>query len=395
MLGGKLAAVVFTSLMGLVLYGLLRSAGVRYPSLWSLAALLSSHPFLFRMSLLRVQSLSLAVLLLIFLFCMKRKYLLLYIFSVIFVWLYDAFPLLLFISGIFIVSGWLIDRSPDMKVFYMTLLGILTGMVINPYFPDNITSFIYNISRTFLENPSGIRLGGEWYPYKTWDFVNNSLPVFLILPLTILFLPLVKKITREEYASLCLNLLFFVMTLKSRRFIEYWPVFAFLSASLIIGRRVSGRYVLVGFLLLLPLMNINIREAVNENRSYTDPVRYENSAKWLEKHTSPGDIVFNADWDDFPFLFFYNHKNYYIVGLDPMYLYSYDKDKSELYKKITKGKVSNPGRLIQEEFNSKYVFLDKGHKNFYKKLIKDPYADKVFEDTGGYVFEISTEEPES
>lgn len=392
MLGGKIAAVTFASVMGLALYSLLNSAGVRYPSLWSLAAILSSHTFLFRMSLLRVQSLSLALLLLIFLFMMKRKYMLVYFVSILFVWLYDGFPLLIVFSFVFFISGWLVDKKLDMKMLYVPLLGIATGLLVNPYFPENIMSFIYNIERTLFESPSGIKLGHEWYPYKTWYLVKNSMPVFVIFPLTLLFLPLVKKITREEYAAFCLNLVFFILTLKSRRFIEYWPVFAFLSASLIIGRRVRGRYVVVGFLLFLPLMNINIRAAVEENKSYHDPVRYEGASKWFDKNTSQGDIVFNADWDDFPFLFFYNHKNYYIVGLDPMYLYTYDSDKSELYRQVTRGKKDDPAGIIMEEFNSRYVFLDKGHKALYKKLKKDPMAQKVFSDKGGYIFRLLPEE---
>ncbi|MBI4826445.1 MAG: hypothetical protein HY807_08495 [Nitrospirae bacterium] len=394
MIGGKYATVLFASFMGLALYILLNSAGVRLPSLWSFAAIMSSHPFLFRMSLLRVQSLSLAALLLIFLFCMKRQYLMIYISSVIFVWLYDAFPLLIIFSLVFILSGWLVEKRPDIKIFHMTLLGIVTGLVVNPYFPGNVTSIIYNISRTFLENPSGIQLGSEWKPYQTWDFVRNSLPVFLVFPLTILFLPLVKKIKREEYASVCLSLLFLFMTLKSRRFVEYWPVFAFLSASLVVGRRVSWQFILAGFILLLPLMNFNFKEAVSESSTSTSPESYLGSAKWLEKNTSAGDIVFNADWDDFPFLFYYNAKNYYIVGLDPMYLYSYDKDKSALYRKITKGQKDETGKLIMEEFNSRYVFLDRDHDSLYERLSEDPLAKKVFEDSGGYVFKLSPEKDE-
>lgn len=394
MLGGKYAAVLFASLMGVALYILLNSAGVGFPSLWSFAAILSSHPFLYRMSLLRVQSLSLALLLLIFLFCMKRRYLLLYISSVIFVWMYDAFPLLIIFSLVFIVSGWLIEKRPDMKILYMTILGIVTGLVINPYFPGNVTSIIYNVSRTFLENPSGIKLGNEWQPYQSWDFVKNALPAFLVFPLTILFLPVIKKITREEYASVCLSLLFFFMTLKSRRFVEYWPVFAFLSASLVVGRRISWKFIIAGFILLLPLMNYNLKEAVRENNTSTNPESYIGSATWLKNNTSAGDVVFNSDWDDFPFLFFYNDKNYYIVGLDPMYLYSYDKDKSDIYRKVTRGQRKDPGSLIVEEFNSRYVFLDKDHDSLYKRLKEDPIAKKVFEDSGGYVFKLSPKDNE-
>ena len=44
------------------------------------------------------------------------------------------------------------------------------------------------------------------------------------------------------------------------------------------------------------------------------------------KKQLPGDIVFNIHWDNFPFLFFWNQKNYYINGMDPIFEYTFDKN---------------------------------------------------------------------
>jgi hypothetical protein len=291
-------------------------------------------------------------------------------------------------AGFFVLSGWIVEGKPDLKLLSVTLLGIGTGLILNPYFPEIITSLYYNASRSLFLKASGVQLGVEWSPYDTWSLLKNSLPTFIVFFITILSLPFIKNLKTEEYVSLCMNIVFFILTLKSRRFIEYWPVFAFLSAALIVGRRASTIPLIVGILLLSVLSVFNIKYAVSEIRSSINPERYEGSAKWLIDNTHPAEVVFNADWDDFPFLFFYNHHNYYIVGLDPMYLYTFNQDKSRLYKKITRGKMSKPAQIINREFGARFIFLDRGHRSFRRRLRADPYAEKVYEDRGGFVFEI-------
>lgn len=392
LVGGKVATVSFASFAGLALYFLLKSTRVQLPALWTVAALLSSHPFLFRMSLLRVQSISLAMLLLVFLFCSRKKYLLLFFTSILYVWLYDAYPLLLIMAIIFPLCDQLTGKRPDHKILIAILLGILAGMLINPYFPENITSIIYNASRSLFLSVPDMQLGGEWNQFKTWDFFKNSLPAFIMFFSSIIWLALHNKVSTDELAAVILNLLFLVLTLKSRRFVEYWPIFAFLSAALLMGRHLSKKQIIYCLLILSPLYFSNAKKAASEIEDSLDPKLYKGAALWLEKNSNPGEIIFHADWDDFPLLFFYNHHNYYVVGLDPMYLYTHDKEKSKLYKAITRGTIDNPAKQIQEEFGAKYIFLDRReHKGFFKRLKKDPYAKKVYEDDGAYVFLVLQE----
>jgi len=386
--GGKIAALFFSILPSLAMYLLFQYSGIRFPSVWVISALLSSQPFLYRVSLLRVHTLSLAFLIIILLCHVKRKNLLILVVSILFVWLYDAFPLILLISGVYTFSVWIIDRRLEWRPMLFTSISIIIALVINPYFPENITSFFYNIYRTlFLKTPD-IQLGIEWKPYDTWSLLTNSLPVFIVFLVGILSIPLSKRLSPEAYASLIISIVFLLLTMKSRRFIEYWPPFVFISTALIVGKNLKARYLVVTGLLLLPLLWYNLKETKMEIKKSINPKTYERAASWLEEHTSEGEIVFNADWDDFPFLFFYNHKNYYIVGLDPMYMYSYDKELYLLYKSITRGKIEQPAKIIKEKFHSRFVFLDRVHLSFYKQLINDPYAKKVYEDRNSIVFEL-------
>jgi hypothetical protein len=385
---GKIAVALFATIAGTVFYIVINRLGVRCPAMWTVVAMLSSHAFLYRISLLRVQSLALAFLLASFLLLTKGKNIALFLLSVAFVWLYDAFPLFIAMAMAFGMACWLTERRSDLTPLFICLIGILTGLVINPYFPENIQSFLYNMSRTIFFNITEVDLGVEWAPYSTWNLIRSSIPAFILLFITILYLPFRKALRVDEYASLILNLLYLILAFKSRRFIEYWPVFSVLSASLIIGRRISWKVMTAGMIVLMPFLFLNVKNATTEVRSSVNPRAYEGASLWLKANSNDKDIVFNADWDDFPFLFFYNTKNRYIVGLDPMYMYTFDRDKYRIYKAITEGRVVNPGRLIRKEFNARYVFLDRTHDELYRTLEHDPVVKKVYEDRGALVFEV-------
>lgn len=387
--GGQIATLVFFLIAGCSLYLVLEKSGVRVPILWSLAGLFSSYHFLYRMSLLRVQSIALALLLLIFLLSAEKKYRWIYFLSIIFVWLYDGFPLLIAITLFFCLARWLVEGKADWKLFGTSILGILSAMVVNPYFPKNFTSLVYNASRSLFKNAPGISLGSEWNPYDTWDLLTISAPAFIFFFMTIIYQSFAKKRKTDELAALLLNILCLVLVLKSRRFIEYWPVFATLNAALLIGRRVSRIVIVIGFILISPLLIANISDTYNDLKGAKDPTKFKGAAQWLTENTSPGDIVFNSDWDDFPFLFFYNQSNYYIVGLDPMYMYTYDSGKSSLYRSITRGKFKEPASTIREVFGSHYIFVDNNHDSFCEVLDADTLATLVFKDRGGYVYQIA------
>ncbi len=388
MVSGKVAAAFFMSVGATVLYVLLRRANVPYSFILSVVAFLSSSAFLFRLEMLRIQSLSLAFLLVIFLLHYEKRYRLIFLFSLLFVYLYDAFPLVLMISVVFMFSEFVVERKINYKYIFYSSAGVLTGLILNPYFPKNITSFFFNIYRTLFLKVEGIKLGSEWYPYSSWALIENMLVAFTVFIVLILFLPFIKNIKREEFAALILAIVFLIFTMKSRRFIEYSPAFIMLASSLIIVRRIDKKILFASLLVLLPLGIFNFYRASEDIRQAPNPERYEGSALWLLDNSNEGNIVFNADWDDFPFLFFYNHKNYYIVGLDPMYMYKYNPELYRLYQRITKGKVLRPGKVIKDKFKASYIFVDRKHKRFIRQLKMDINVKKVYQDWWGIVYKI-------
>jgi len=94
-IGAKWAAVVFAALAFLCVWYLFDRQKISAAPVWALALLGISDAFLYRMSITRAQSLSLGVLALGLAWMLEGKYKHLAILSFVYVWMYDAFPLML------------------------------------------------------------------------------------------------------------------------------------------------------------------------------------------------------------------------------------------------------------------------------------------------------------
>ncbi len=111
-LGAKWAAVTFASLAFFTIWWLLRGQRVPFAFLWSLGLLAVSEAFLYRMSIPRAQSLSLAFLVLGLHWCLTRKYQRLAPLAFLYVWMYDAFPLIIAMAALYALAVGLLEQAP-------------------------------------------------------------------------------------------------------------------------------------------------------------------------------------------------------------------------------------------------------------------------------------------
>lgn len=439
--GAKWTAVVFPTIAICCAYGLLtislpatlKKGGWLnvWPFLWAALVLVSSHSFLYRMSMPRIQSISLACLLATMYFMLKRKYLLLAILSFFFVWLYDAFIFTFIIALCFFASRCIMKKEWDFRLLIYCIAGLAIGIVANPYFPHNISSYIFNLTRTTA--PAGVMsVGSEWKPYSTWFFATDSGATFIVL-FGAIIVSLIRgtRLKDDTLGLLFFSLLLLIMFLKSRRWVEYWPPFAVILAAFLMRdvfehgilksethkavskwQRATSRTVrstqsaapiaqsatrnlrlTVVIVLVMLLAFFLPRNFINARKDIKDTKRsdfYKGAALWLKEHTEPKSVVFNTDWDDFPFLFFYNSENYYIVGLAPDYMYYFDPELYIKWKNITRGKIKNPSTPILETFGTRYVITDNGHKSFIKNAKKDKRFRKEYQDSFCTVFSINS-----
>ena len=142
------------------------------PALWALALFAISEAFLYRMSMPRAQSGSLLILVLGLHWLLNGRYRLLLPLGFLYVWFYNAFPLLLVMAAVYIIATWLLERRIAWQAFVYPAVGIGLGLLINPYFPQNVTFIAGHLLPKVGE--SATHVGNEWTPYRTWTIVENS-----------------------------------------------------------------------------------------------------------------------------------------------------------------------------------------------------------------------------
>lgn len=416
--GAKLASVFYASLAFLSVWWLLRNQKIPYAWLWALGLFAISEAFLYRMNMPRAQSLSLIFLVLGMNFLLLKKYKYLMPLSFLFVWTYDGYPLILVLSGVYVISVWLIERKLTFEPILYTGAGVLLGLLINPYFPHNIIFSIRHILPK-LNEATSLRVGNEWYPYDTNQLLTNS-PLALVAFLSgVLALGLQnRRIDARTFFLLLLTFIFGFMLFQSRRFIEYFPAFAliftaFAWTSLItekkvekgelmplsdkknpedsrIYKRFSRVWLPINILSLAILVGswISINGTQANLRDSKPADRYAQAALWLEENTSRGERIFQTDWDDFPRLFIHNTWNTYLVGLDPTYFQIKEPELFDLWVDITQGKEKNPSKLIRNSFASNYVFTDLKHNKFIDRADEDQGLVEVYRDEDAIIYHV-------
>ncbi len=407
--GAKWAAVFFAALAFLALWNLLKNQRVPHAALWALGSLAVSEAFLFRMSITRAQSLSLAVLMLAMDWLLRRKYTRLGFLAFAYVWLYDAFPLLLVCAGLFVLAGWLTERRLDLRPLAAAGIGTLLGLVVNPYFPHNLVFAVLHILPK-LTGGTQVSVGNEWFPYDTGQILGNSPLALAAFAGGVLALGLSgKRMDLRTAFSLGLAFLFGFMLFQSRRFIEYFPAFALVFAAFAFAplfeaqeqdeppaapraglkpallRRLPALALLA---VLLPGMLTTFLATRASLRNSMPYGTYAAASAWLRGNTPAGERVFQTDWDDFPRLFFYNTHNTYLIGLDPTYMQLYNASLYDRWVDVTRGRVPAPSTAILNEFGARYVLTDLKHTGFLKQAAQDPALVEVYRDAEAVIFKV-------
>lgn len=390
-LGLTLGAKIFTILMGAVcftvFYWFLYKNKIRYPLFFSLFYLFSAETLMYRFMLPRQMPLLITFLILTLYFLQKRRYIALGIVSYIYVLIHSGFVIQLFLISAYFVIDRVFSKKFDYKLIFYGFIGSVLGIILNPYFPGNI-SLLY--TQIFEVNLLSNLFNVEWKPWSIIEFVkfNFSVAIFFVFSLFVLVRN--KKINKNQAFFLVSSLLFLVLTITSRRMQEYLIPFSLLMLVFFLKDymkkvEISKQLKISTIILLLVLAGFNynlLRQDIKNNSFFSN---YDNCISFMNSEIPEGSRIFNNAYA-FSYLFFNNDNLRYSHGIDLTYSYLHDKEKFERYMKILQGELKEEKDYIVEDYNPDYLFVGKikqdvqlfnyiiSHGENYKVLFEDDWC---------------------
>jgi len=420
-LGAKISAVIFASGAVFSCYWLIVRYRIRYSLIWLIALLGCSAPFLYRISMAKAPPFAIIFLIVGIHLLFSKRYWPLLPLAFVFTLTYDMFVLLILVAAIWTaVVAWLEHRF-EWRPLVWVLCGCALGLVINPYFPRNVYLLIEHLRIKVTASNFTTKVGGEWYPYDSWEFLGNSLVACVAMLVGYLaFEPSERQRAHQPLFFLVFSTALMIMTARWKRIAEYWPPFAVLFAAFalqpwLLGARSSFtrlstdildelqpfldrspakrddaedfatiRRIIISIVVVVFLgvvLFFNLRATIKDIAGSDPHDHYRAGAEWMRANVPPQEMIFNTDWDDFPRLFYFDPTHRYVTGLDPTYLYDRNEKLSRLYDRITLGDDEDPGPLIRDRFGARYVFTDNSHNDFFDNAKESGWFEVVYEDS--------------
>ncbi len=405
-LGAKASALVYGVAAILACYALILRYRAPWPLVWLVALLASSAHFLQRMTNPRAMSVTIVTLVVAIVLLESKRYVWVGLLGVPLVWMYSLFPLLLVLAVAWTFGDWWQSRRFDWRPIAFATAGLVAGLIVNPYFPENLV-LLAEHAQMKVSGEELVAVGAEWYPLTSWAIVQYA-GVALAAQVGgwLLIRPEDREASARTIALLLFSTFLGLLAFKARRFFEYWPPFAVIFLASAIGPWINraratewpaawkaaayGATAAVT-LSVVGVLFLTVHQATQIDAPIDDPTVYAGVSRWLAVNTPESSLVFNADWDDFPMIFFYDTHNAYVSGLDPTYLLYANRDAAIDYDRICAGEIQAPGETIVSRFGARYVVSakDAEHEMFLRRARSDRTMRAVFEDDNAVVFEIA------
>lgn len=416
----KLGHLALLIVLSCLLVYCLRAWRLPYAA-WAVLFLYTISPFIFRINLIKATPLALILWLGIVMALLKTRYRLAGFLTALYTWAHGGFILALVASIVVWLAG-SISKSyqekrlilADPRGIWWVLGGMILGFMVNPYFPNNV-GFIWEqfVQIGVINYRDIISVGAEWYPYKPQDLLSATSILAMGIALAIL-LSVKHWRTYVKEPKIIVWLLFSAMwlvaTLRSRRYVEYLvPSIWLWMCYILLPYIQSGEWrrplqalklhlgklyipLVCYFAFAVPFGSVQSLIGTYQDFAKAQSVHtFAPASNYIRTHAQSGSIVFHTDWDDFPVLYFHNPESYYIVGLDPTFMYLYDRNLYQQWRDIADGQIREQvADTIYNDFKAEYVFIDRRSKNQLLNafLYRDPRVRLEFEDVNTRVYHI-------
>lgn len=426
------AVIAFLTLMGF--WWAIKRLKIKYSALWVLMFMVSAPDVLYRLTMTRPHNLSLGLAILTLSFGLAGGAWPLFFISAAGAFLHLALVWLPILIILMVSAVRKIQKlAIEWKKIFAVIGGAIAGLLIRPHLLGALKLFYIQVIQLSLVKMRGIPLmfGRELKPSDALGFMRQILPVLLLVVIAaIVFIKIKKKLPAENradwavkiYSALSLTLIFtLIAQFMMRRSYDLMNGFGIFTLALVVTvcfislenrKKIESaviikirNYILSAMIIIIGLFSANSVPLYYQYMSQAwSPTYLKDVSEWLKTNTRPGDIIFNSRWDYFGGLFFWNQQNYYINGMDPMFMYAYSEPlyweshfiAADLGHEITCPKI----RCVQAEtiltrevlvkdFRSSYVMLRHiQNPKLYFYWVQNEKYQTVFDNKKEAVFKI-------
>lgn len=390
-LGIKLFAIVSASLIGVILFYVLKKLDIKYSFFWTIGffSFIGLSSFL-RLFLSRPFVLSPLIILLLLLAIHKRKYIWVFILSFIpLFWHTATFFVPLLVGGLYFVCYGFYYRKFLWKelgiVFGGVLFSVIVATVIDPGFYISIRDNLFSVLFGVIDSSAtklNISVGMEVYPKNFFDLFNSNIllcSMFIVSMVfyVITFLKDIKKSVLFDYQTKnkkIIIMVFFALSSVfiaaipniSGRFADFFIFFGWVFVVLVVNdifsyveftnkdiKKYTGYSLLFCLLYFFSNSALQIHGSLSSSGSRPDD--FAQVGNYLAKNLKKGEIVYDVNWSFFPQLYYYAPEQNYVIGLEPKLTYLYSPRLYWLWQNIANGYVCEVEKCpeIEKESNTK------------------------------------------
>jgi len=435
----KALAVILATLFFIMFCWFLKQTGIRYRFFY-LIILLTTGPFIFRINLAKAGSLALILLFMGIHSLWQKKYTRLFTITFLYVWTHAGWMSMGMVYFVWFVANFITMRLNDSehaflrmstkcirilmsdRALWAIVLGMFFGVVFNPYFPNNIMFYWQQAIQIGLVNyQSVINVGAEWYPFPISKLAIELMGILIVCASALGAFTLhclfakpkklshhINMLTTRVLHMTMLSGLWFALTIKSARYVEYLAPSAILAGALLIEllmqmgawetikkytREHYHMYCACACALGIFYLGLSWSEASTLKKPLSGTLpwnRLKESSAYLAANTPKNRLIFHTNWSDAPLLFFHNTHNRYMAGLDPTFFYLANPNLYRRYTDISRGGIHRPAEAIYRAFNTQYMLITLPQDwNLNYQLKKEPRVQALFHDDESIVYRYS------
>jgi hypothetical protein len=396
--GAKLAAVTLGSLVVASFYLVLRLSRVRYAVVFTLALFACGALFTYRLNVARPHLVSITLSLWVAYFALRRAWIPVGVLSFVYALSYTAPHVALGYALVAYAAWGLLRGEWSHRLPLAAFAGVLVGWLVHPSFPHNFQGFwLQNVS--VLEHAwwgENLRAGIEFEPTSTRIFIIEHAVIYVGALFAIWLWPRVVDRSHPRLVSLAIVANgYFVLACVSKRFVEYFVPFAlWLIAEILsdgLPRVLTAaprrrRWLALATAVVLASGLLLTGRNTYRTFSTLPPSAALPVAEWLYANTPHDSLVFTCDWDDAPELFFFNHRNRYLVFLDPIFMYAWRPALYHAWRLVGDGLDADPVATIRDGFGAEAGYCTGEYTRLRSQLDADGRVRVAGAPGGGFLF---------